>query len=168
MAMNLDAATRAALKQQEAERAHKRRLGETRSRGYQQRKTLAEKSARKQEEYQAREQAKSSGEVARLKLRSQQKAQDRAAREQEKRALQPGREEIAGRAIGTGIAGTGNFIGGHDLLSTTLWLMFGLIIVYLLVTNSGQFAGFTSTLGNFLSKLTTTQPLFQVAQSQSS
>lgn len=159
----LDAATRAALKQQEAERAHKRRLGETRSRGYQQRKTLAEKTRLRKEEVAAREAAKVSRETSILRARTQERAQNRAAMAQEKRAAQPGVYENTGRAIGTGIAGTGNLIGGNSLVSTTLWLMFGLIIVYLLVTKSGQFAGFTGGLGDLLSKLTTTQPLFQVA-----
>lgn len=109
--------------------------------------------------------------LSEVREREQIKAQSRAAqrfeKEQARAAKQqdsgPSGYETTGRAIGTGIAGTGNLIGGNELFSTTLWLMFGLIIVYLLVTNATDTSNYVGRMGALLHKLTSTAPLFAVA-----
>lgn len=67
-------------------------------------------------------------------------------------------ENVAADTAGA-IAKPGAGIG--STIALILFTMAGLILVYILVTKSQQFAGFTGSLGTALSKLTTTEPLFQ-------
>lgn len=156
----IDPALLAAVRQSKSEVAkqesHRRQLRRTSARKRAQKEVIAARSEARKAEIGARTQR----DIEVLKARAEQRAGEREAREATKRGST---EERVGRGIGTGVSGTGRAIGSSEILSTTLWTMFGLIIVYLLVTKANQFSGFTGSLSDLLHKATSTAPLFQVA-----
>ena len=76
--------------------------------------------------------------------------------------------DLAVSTIPSGDSGGSGFSLGTGLFSTVLWLMFGMVILYLLVTNPGPTEGFTARLGDLVHKLSSTSPLFQAVPAQSS
>jgi len=140
-----------------AQESHKRQLRRNTARKRANLQVIATRSQANREMLVAREQAA-----------RRQRIEKATEKVEQREASQSSGWETGGRTAGTAVANVGQGIGGHELLSTTLWLMFGLIIVYVLVTNGAQFSGFTKSLGDLLAKVTTTQPLFQVADKSTS
>jgi hypothetical protein len=76
-------------------------------------------------------------------------------------ALASDRRSRATRSAVTGAAiSTATPSGGSNLIMTTIFLMVGLIVVYMLVTNPGPTSGLFGTLGNSLHALSSNKPLF--------
>jgi hypothetical protein len=80
-----------------------------------------------------------------------------AARIKTESALASGRRNraIVGSAVSTATPSSDS-----GLIMTTIFLMAGLIVVYMLVTNPGPTQGLFGTLGNSLHALSSNKPLF--------
>lgn len=76
-------------------------------------------------------------------------------------ALASDRRSRATRAAVTGaVVSTATPSSNSGLIMTTIFLMAGLIVVYVLVTNPGPTTGWLGTLGNSLHALSSNKPLF--------
>ena len=76
-------------------------------------------------------------------------------------ALASDRRSRATRSAVTGaVVSTATPSSNSGLIMTTIFLMAGLIVIYILVTNPGPTTGWLGTLGNSLHALSSNKPLF--------
>jgi len=71
-------------------------------------------------------------------------------------------------AVGTKALNTATPSGDSNLIMTTLFVMVGLVVFYLLVTSAGAFSGWMAGLGDLLHKVSSTTPLFTESKSTTS
>lgn len=64
------------------------------------------------------------------------------------------------RAITGAVVSTATPSSNSGLIMTVIFMMAGLIVVYILVTNPGPTSGWLGTLGNSLHALSSNKPLF--------
>lgn len=116
------------------------------------------------EQYKAREaysQAVTAEQIARARAQANIRAE---------RAAQRSSQSQTGLVQRAAISTVGSTVGPSSGFGSTMLLivftMAGLILVYILVTRAQQFSGFTQSIGVALSKLTSTEPLFQKVSTQ--
>lgn len=146
----LDRATLDAVKstkrEQHAQLSHKRQLARTASR---KRATIAvgkEREASATRVLEARTQSAAGVIAARQQARSENIGAARSMERQD-------------RAVGA-VTSAATPSGDSNLIMTTIFLIFGLIIIYILVHNPGPTTGWLSGLGNSLHALSSNTPLF--------
>ena len=109
-------------------------------------------------------QSRSQAHVAAIQARGEsgrsliaQRGQVRAAAHQQVRSEEVGDRNRA--AVGSAVSSVASS-GDSGLIMTTIFLMAGLIVVYILVSNPGPTTGWLGTLGNSLHALSSNKPLF--------
>jgi len=91
----------------------------------------------------------------------QREASHRQARVATESDLASGRRnrEIQGKIVDTATPSSNS-----GLIMTTIFMIVGLVLFYQVVTKADQFSGLVRSVGDFLHKLSSTTPLFQVKE----
>lgn len=150
---------RAALKEQAAQATHKRRLAANRSRAAANKSVIAARQQASATATAQRQQAQEAAIAARTAGVAQQQQTRIAAAQTQRKQVRT--ERVQGQVASSAVS-TFTPSSDSNIVMTTLFLMAGLVVVYRLVTNSGQFSSYTGKMGDLLHKVSSTAPLFQV------
>jgi hypothetical protein len=167
MAMNLDAATIAAVKQtkkeKEAAASHRRQLSRNTAR---KRANLQVIKARKEATVEAANaRAAAAGTIQANKTQATREAITARSNAATGQRSQVRREQLTSKVeskVAGKVISTATPSSDSNLFMVVVFTIVGLALFYQLVTRADQFSGFLGSAGDFLHKLSSTTPLFQV------